>query len=356
MDAATGLLYVGNGQYYDPATGRFLTRDAKPDNTNPYVPWNPIGAIVGPLGLIALVFGRRKKGSKVGTFLVLLLVVGSVGMTLSACGGGSGGTTPPPAIPPTDSNGTSSTATTTTAQTSTAPAPTETPAYTCMPVPTGNKPTLIIFGGSGGDASAEGPEVPGYHMTAWKSQYLSDYKVFYQRYQSGGKAAAARYAASRDDLQQEINVALICYSGGTEACLMYADLRHQQGLSTESIVLLGGGFYTHNLNGDLVGFEYWGGQINQRLGESTRILVVNDNQNDSSSADSNSGFTPINNLYVYHTVGIDHYAVPQSDGTYWRPTDDLTDQIVDKSPTLRDAILQWVKTGCWTLPEYWSPT
>jgi len=86
LDATTGLLYVGNGQYYDPATGRFLTRNVNPDSTNPYVPWNPIGAIVGPLGLIALVFGRRKKGSKAGTFLVLLLVVGSVGMTLSACG------------------------------------------------------------------------------------------------------------------------------------------------------------------------------------------------------------------------------------------------------------------------------
>jgi len=40
MDAATGLIYVGNGQYYDPETGRFLTRDAKTPsgNTNPYVP------------------------------------------------------------------------------------------------------------------------------------------------------------------------------------------------------------------------------------------------------------------------------------------------------------------------------
>ncbi|MFH2102932.1 MAG: hypothetical protein ABIJ39_06205, partial [Chloroflexota bacterium] len=38
MDAATGLLYVGNGQYYDPATGRFLTREVQPENTNPYVP------------------------------------------------------------------------------------------------------------------------------------------------------------------------------------------------------------------------------------------------------------------------------------------------------------------------------
>jgi RHS repeat-associated protein len=64
MDAATGLLYVGNGQYYDPATGRFLTRDAKPNSSNPYVPWDPTGAILGPLGVAALFFGKRKKGSK----------------------------------------------------------------------------------------------------------------------------------------------------------------------------------------------------------------------------------------------------------------------------------------------------
>ena len=85
LDATTGLIYVSNGQYYDPSTGRFLTRDVNPDSTNPYVPWNPIGAILGPLGLIALVFGRRKKGSKTGTFLVLLIVLGGVGMTLAAC-------------------------------------------------------------------------------------------------------------------------------------------------------------------------------------------------------------------------------------------------------------------------------
>ena len=29
MDSATGLLYVGNGQYYDPATGRFLNCSAR---------------------------------------------------------------------------------------------------------------------------------------------------------------------------------------------------------------------------------------------------------------------------------------------------------------------------------------
>jgi RHS repeat-associated protein len=103
IDVATGLLYVGNGQYFDPATGRFLTRDASPNSTNPYVPWSPLGALIGPLGLVVLFFGRRKKGSKASMLLVLLLVGVTVGMTLASCApGGKGGSSP--TIPP--SNGT----------------------------------------------------------------------------------------------------------------------------------------------------------------------------------------------------------------------------------------------------------
>ena len=86
LDATTGLLYVGNGQYYDPATGRFLTRDVYPNSPNPYVPWNPLGAILGPLAVVSLFYMRKKKGSKTGTFLVLLIVLGGVGLTLAACG------------------------------------------------------------------------------------------------------------------------------------------------------------------------------------------------------------------------------------------------------------------------------
>jgi RHS repeat-associated protein len=88
MDAATGLLYVGNGQYYDPATGRFLTREAQEGKTNPYVPWGgPLGMMVGPLALIALL-RRREKGEKRGRvdYLLLgLLVVLAVGMSLAGC-------------------------------------------------------------------------------------------------------------------------------------------------------------------------------------------------------------------------------------------------------------------------------
>ena len=101
MDAATGLMYVGNGQYYDPATGRFLTRDAKPNQPNPYVPWDPTGAIIGPLGVAALFFAKKKKGSKWDTLLLFSLVVVIVGMTLAACGGTPTSTPLPPAVMPT---------------------------------------------------------------------------------------------------------------------------------------------------------------------------------------------------------------------------------------------------------------
>ncbi|MBI5963218.1 MAG: hypothetical protein HY863_07075 [Chloroflexi bacterium] len=58
MDEASGLLYVGNGQYYDPATGRW---DAKTNNSNPYKPFDPMGAMVGPLGLMAIFFGKKEE-------------------------------------------------------------------------------------------------------------------------------------------------------------------------------------------------------------------------------------------------------------------------------------------------------
>jgi len=102
MDAATGLIYVGNGQYYDPSTGRFLTRSVNPDSTNPYVPWNPIGAILGPLALVSLFHTRKKKTGKAGTFLALLLVLGSVGVIIAACGPAPIATPVPPNPQPTE--------------------------------------------------------------------------------------------------------------------------------------------------------------------------------------------------------------------------------------------------------------
>ncbi len=94
MDLATGLIYVGNGQYYDPATGRFLSRGVNSNSTNPYVPWNPIGAILGPLVIFSLIAVRKRskygKGSSPLLMLFILFVLPlSIGL---ACD--EGGVTP----------------------------------------------------------------------------------------------------------------------------------------------------------------------------------------------------------------------------------------------------------------------
>ena len=45
LDTATGLLYVGNGQYYDPSTVHLIW-SVNRYSTNPDAPWNPIGALL----------------------------------------------------------------------------------------------------------------------------------------------------------------------------------------------------------------------------------------------------------------------------------------------------------------------
>ena len=86
-DAGTGLIYMGNGQYYDPSTGRFLTRGANADQSNPYTPWNndPSGMLIAPLALLALVFGRKKNRTKLDQFVILIVIGLSIGLSVSAC-------------------------------------------------------------------------------------------------------------------------------------------------------------------------------------------------------------------------------------------------------------------------------
>ena len=86
---------MGNGQYYDPHTGRFLTRGVNLQQTNPYVPWaaDPSGMLFAPLALFSLVYGRRKKqAAKWKILLLVLLMGGSLVLGLAACGGGPGAT------------------------------------------------------------------------------------------------------------------------------------------------------------------------------------------------------------------------------------------------------------------------
>ena len=98
IDTTTGLIYIGNGQYYDPETGRFLTRGVNPNSANPYVPWNPIGFIFAPLSLISIYYSRKKGKPSPWIAMIFLALI------LSAC---SLCTTTPPAQtnPPTNPPG-----------------------------------------------------------------------------------------------------------------------------------------------------------------------------------------------------------------------------------------------------------
>jgi RHS repeat-associated protein len=146
MDAATGLLYVGDGQYYDPSTGRFLTRNARPNQANPYVPWDPTGAIIGPLGLLAVFLGRRKKKSKYDILLFVLAFAVVTGVALSACGGGGGndpgdgGNSNPPTSPPPSETPHPPTDAPPPTPTQPPPAPVNTPEPECIYPQPGNKP------------------------------------------------------------------------------------------------------------------------------------------------------------------------------------------------------------------------
>ena len=85
MDTSTGLLYVGSGQYYDPTTGRYLSRNARPEQTNPYVPWggNPTGALFAPLAFLSLVYSRKKKRGTLDTIIILVVLGVVLGMSLT---------------------------------------------------------------------------------------------------------------------------------------------------------------------------------------------------------------------------------------------------------------------------------
>ena len=132
-DAGTGLIYMGNGQYYDPSTGRFLTRGAKPEQSNPYTPWNsdPAGMLITPILLLALIYGHKKNKTRFDQFAIVLVFIISVGFSVTACTTPT--VNPTPTVEPTSTPTTTPTpypTGTPTTQPSEIPTVTETPSET----------------------------------------------------------------------------------------------------------------------------------------------------------------------------------------------------------------------------------
>ncbi|MDX9866155.1 MAG: hypothetical protein RBT34_15235 [Anaerolineaceae bacterium] len=283
-DDTTGLIYLGGGQYYDPVTGRMLTRGT--GQSNPYKPgaFDPAGMMVAPLALIGLVLGKKKKRGKWDTFIAVLVVGIVVTMSVSACDGG--GTSPINTTPTANSN------TQTAEQIYTSAAKTiavedteetETPVPSGPPVPTptldpgcggmrigdlANPTDIYAFGGVTGLGISEtgmkvgyadeevlkaNPDAPPatdqYHLTAWFAKNATPgYKVIPIQYlgyrglevsenSDIGKAGTAQIA-----IEQSENtpcVVLLGYSAGNHSALFVAEQRLAKGGLGSKLVLLG---------------------------------------------------------------------------------------------------------------------
>jgi pimeloyl-ACP methyl ester carboxylesterase len=138
---------------------------------------------------------------------------------------------------------------------------------------------VLLFCGSRGGKQIRkpGPKCPG-QVPAWKDN-PHGYDTHPVQY-PGSKYQQAQDAAALN-LPDNIPLILVCYSAGTEACLMYANDRLNNGGSVQSIVLLGPTFTGANtLGGSSIGFNSpnggWAAYMDNILENGTDIVVVDD--------------------------------------------------------------------------------
>lgn len=286
LDSATGLMYVGDGQYYDPATGRFLTRGVNPNSPNPYVPLNPMGAVLGPLGWVMLAYRSKQNKRRKSTAWMVFILVLAMSMFLAGCSLYIPGCdwwnnrvgAKPPETPPIQPQPSPSPAPAPTPEP--APPPTEPPAGPpscddCAPTP-GPTPTVtktIFFGGSGGSLDPKGPD-PYYQTKVW-----ADSATQVVRFPGGGSDGKPDQANEVDiNTYKDVNLIVIGYSAGGDTALIFADkYRTHQIQNSESgkitdIAVLGGTMTGKMTDGrDLA--QEWRGVLDNLLMWGTDIYI-----------------------------------------------------------------------------------
>jgi hypothetical protein len=355
LDLTTGLLYVGNGQYYDPATGRFLTRGVNPNNTNPYVPWNlsPTGAIIGPLALLAM-FYRRKKGvrGKADPYLLVLcaaFILLGVGM---ACrlGGGSpapANPSPTPTMPPASTQEPAGAGTAPAVTPSPSSSPTQQPAEpdpcancTSTPTPTPLPKLKIFFGGSWGqDRITERGPNPAEQTPVWNE--TADVVIQYP----GSKTEHAKMVNIDD--YANTNLIVIGYSAGADSALIFAyaywQEQQKQGFlgRITDIAVLGGTMTGNLIDGGNLATE-WPHILNTLLGWGTDIYVLNDIDQAGTGGEASGYSAPsgATGEFWYDdqsdpSTGQEHWQGP------WGGPISYSSTGTNNSPAFRDKVMSW---------------
>lgn len=216
-----------------------------------------------------------------------------------------------------------------------------------------NTSTLLLSGSYGtGQENNPGPgESESYGMSIWLDDLVIPIQYPGSEYDEFGYLKiTAKYkqsinARGKADAASAI---LICYSGGTESCLMHAKWRIENGYPVASVVLLGPTFEATNENGGILQFglpdndgnlDDWADYI-QYIDQNSNanVLVVNDGV-DSATDASPSNCPSCSNILTYVNTGLIHYG-----------RDGAGDSATNTSPAVKESVYNWVFNGAWSFP------
>ena len=318
LDATTGLLYVGNGQYYDPSTGRFLTRNGNPNSTNPYAPWgNPASALLAPLAVIGLIYARKQKKSKFDHLIIILFVTAGLGIGLVACGS-SNPTTPfvitspvPPPIPPA-----TNTVLATVEPTS---GPKGVVALFC-----GFNETLTPqpYGATCEDAIRASQPAP--HLDLWQEwANRRGYQYRYFDYQGdAGNRKEGQSDRAVNELMQYGNVPIVFigYSAGGDSAVLAAKKAQARGMIVEAVIIIDPGFLSNSPNNELLYDCTAFNTILQNLASGnipSMLMVANDNNFLITNTEAGILSVTENSYYNYygpneHPTSLNHWWIMQN--------------------------------------------
>jgi RHS repeat-associated protein len=172
--------------------------------------------------------------------------------------------------------------------------------------------SIMVFGGSNLENINEpGPDVP-IQMPVWITDQNGN--LISTRAQIRYPGSKSAQANSAKGLSEQSDVVLICYSAGTESCLMYAKWRMEHNQGVEAVVLLGPTFKSVNENGANLSFTEpdgggWSAYIDILLVNGADVYVLDDGPLYQSGNDASTYSPPTNSTgsFTYQRSYIPHH-------------------------------------------------